>query len=156
MKLGFSADEQRAWVEQYRPSVEQKVGARVIAFLPFHRTGSVGALAVSRVSPLAATAIRLVGKKKAGGLPQNFVLVLTEAKLYAYQSKTRRASFELTDELAVWDRAAIQLSTKETTLAMQLTIESPAEGEKVICEATKSAVTGDFFAALSGPAAVAA
>ena len=156
MKLGFSPDEQRAWMEQYRSSVEQKVGAPVIAFLPFHRTAAMGAMAVVRVSPLAATAMRLAAKKKAGGLPPNFILVLTADRIYAYTSKTTRDSFELKDQLAVWDRAAIRVSTKETTLNMQLTIESPAEGEKIVCEATKSALTGDFFAHISGPAMAAA
>jgi hypothetical protein len=156
MKLGFSPDDQRAWIEKHRPTVEQKVGAPVIAFLPFHRSGAMGAMAVSRISPLAASAIRLVGKKKAGGLPQTFYLVLTADRIYAYTSKTTRSSFELKNELAVWERAAIRVSTKENTLDMQLTIESPAEGEKVVCQATKSAVTGDFFAHLGGSTAVAA
>ena len=153
MKLGFSPDQQRAWMEQYRSSVEQKVGAPVIAFLPFHRTAAMGAMAVVRVSPLAATAMRLAAKKKAGGLPPNFILVLTADRIYAYTSKTTRNSFELKDQLAAWDRDAIRVSSKETTLNMQLTIESPAEGETIVCEATKSALTSDFFGHLSIAAA---
>ncbi len=156
MKLSFSPEEQRAWMEQYRSSVEQKVGAPVIAFLPFHRTNAMGAMAMHRVSPLAASAMRLLAKKKAGGLPPNFILVLTADRIYAYTSKTRVDSFELKDELAVWERAAIRVTTQETSLNMQLTLESPAEGEKVLCEATKSALTADFFAPLAGPAAAAA
>jgi hypothetical protein len=149
MQLGFSPDEQRAWMDKYRPSVEQKVGAPVIAFLPFHHTSAAGAMAAQRISPLAASAMRFLAKKKAGGLPPNFILVLTAERIYAYKSKTTANSFELKDELATWERAAVRLSTQETTLNMQLTIESPASAEKVVCQATKSALTGDFFGHLS-------
>jgi hypothetical protein len=153
MALGFSPEEQRAWMEKYRPHVEQEIGTQVTAFLPFHRTGAAGAMAAQRVSPLAAHAMRFIGKRKAGGLPPNFILVLTPERIHAYTSKTGRDSFELQDEVAVWERAAVRLSTQETSLNVQLTIESPADGQKVTCEATKSALTGDFFFHLSMAAA---
>jgi hypothetical protein len=149
MSLGFSPDEQRAWMEKHRVSVEQKVGAPVTAFLPFHRAHAAGAMAVVRISPLAASAMRLVGKRKAGGLPPNFVLVLTPERIHAYTSKTTRDSFELKDEVGVWERTAVRLRTEETPLNMQLTIESPANGDSVVCQATKSALTGDFFCHLA-------
>ena len=156
MQLSLGPEEQRAWMDQYRSSVEQKVGEPAIAFLPFHRTAAMGAMAMHHVSPLAAGVMRRIAKKKAGGLPPNFILVLTAERIYAYTSKTTARSFELKEQLAVWERAGVRVSSRETSLNMQLTIESPAGDEKVICEATKSALTSDFFASLSGPAALAA
>jgi hypothetical protein len=149
MSLGFSPNEQRAWMEKYRPHVEQKVGTPVIAFLPFHRPSAVTEMVAERVSSLAGNAIRLIGRKRAGGLPPNFILVLTDQRIHAYTSKAGANSFELKDEVAVWDRSGIRLSAQETPLHTRLTIESPTGGEKVVVEATKAALTADFFGHLS-------
>jgi hypothetical protein len=55
----------------------------------------------------------------------------------------------------VWDRESIRVSFRETGLTMRLTIEAPADGESVVCDTGKAAITDRFLGAL-GPQAAAA
>jgi hypothetical protein len=152
MQLGFTPQEQQDYVERNQPLVEERVDEPVLAWSIFYRTGGWGALAANHVSPLAASAIRLVGKKRAGGLPQHFVLVVTPSKIRAFAFKQRRSDLRVRDEVAVWDRASIRVSCRETALTMRLTIEAPAEGETVVCDTGKAAITDRFLGALGAHA----
>jgi hypothetical protein len=85
-------------------------------------------------------------------MPQHFVLALTDERLHAFSYKQRREDMDVRDEVASWDRAAIRASVEETTLTMRLTIESPAEGTKVVCDTGKAAITSEFLAELGAAA----
>jgi hypothetical protein len=148
MSLGFSVEEQRQWADQNRSRVEEKTGAPVIAFSTFYRTGSWGSMGADQISGLAGTAIRLIGKRKAGGLPQSFILALTADRLHAFAYKPRRNVIEVGNEVGSWDRAAIRASVEETAMTMRLTLESPADGAKVVCDTGKAEITDDFLAQL--------
>ena len=152
MQLGLTEQEQREYVERNQPLVEDKVDEPVLAWSMFYRTGGWGGLAANHVSPLAASAIKLVGKKRAGGLPPHFLLVVTPSKIRAFGFKQRRLNFRVRDEVAVWDRASVRVSWRETTLTMRLTIEAPAGGESVVCDTGKAAITDHFLGALSAQA----
>jgi hypothetical protein len=156
MAFGFSSDEQRAWADRNRALVEEKTGAPVVAYSIFYRSGSWGAMGAQRVSPLAASAIKLIGKKKAGGLPPHFILAVTADKLHAYKFKQRRTDIRVGDEVAVWDRSALRVTARETAITTRLTIESPAEGEKVQCDTGKAEITDQFLAELGAIPVVAA
>jgi len=155
MQLGFTSQEQQDYVERNQPLVEEKVDEPVLAWSLFYRTGGWGALAAHHVSPLAASAIKLVGKKRAGGLPQRFLLVVTPSKIRAFAFKQKRSDLRVGDELAVWDRGSIRVSCRETAVTMRLTIEAPAEGESVVCDTGKAAITDRFLGALGAQAAAA-
>jgi hypothetical protein len=146
MAFGFSSEEQREWAERNRARVEEKAGAPVLAYSVFYRSGSFGAMAAQRVSPLAASAIKLIGKKKAGGLPPHFILAVTADKVHAYKYKQSRSDIKVGDEVAVWDRSALRVSARETAMTMRVTIESPAEGERVQCDTGKAEITDRFLA----------
>jgi hypothetical protein len=157
MSFGFSVEEQRQWMESNRPRVEARTGAPVLAFSTFYRTGSWGQMGVEHVSPLARSAMKMIGKRKAGGLPPHFILALTADRLYAFKYKPRRDQIEVGDEVASWDRAAITASVEETTLTMRVTIGSPADGAKVVCDTGKADITDRFLAQLGAvPTAAAA
>src|SRR3954452_2515196 len=89
MSLGFRVEEQRQWADENRSRVEEKTGAPVLAFSTFYRTGSWGSIGADQISGLAGTAIRLIGKRKAGGLPQSFILALTADRLHAFRDHRR-------------------------------------------------------------------
>jgi len=152
MQLGFTPQQQQDYVERHQPSVEEKVDEPVLAWSLFYRTGGWGALAATHVSPLAASAIKLVGKKRAGGLPQHFLLVVTPSKIRAFAFKQKRSDLRIRDELAVWDRESIRVSCRETAMTMRLTIEAPADGENVVCDTGKAAITDRFLDALGAHA----
>jgi hypothetical protein len=155
VQLGFTAQQQQDYVERNQPLVEEKLDEPVLAWSLFYRTGGWGALAATHVSPLAASAIKLVGKKRAGGLPQRFLLVVTPSKIRAFAFKQKRADLRVGDELAVWDRGSIRVSIRETAVTMRLTIEAPADGDSVVCDTGQAAITDRFLGALGAQAAAA-
>ena len=56
--------------------------------------------------------IKLLNKKKAGGLPERVMLAVTPTKLYAFNLGFKGRDYKLKDEAAVWDRAGLQVSTE--------------------------------------------
>jgi hypothetical protein len=148
MSLGFSIEEQRQWVEENRSRVEARTGDSVLAFSTFYRTGSWGSMGAQRISPLAASAIKLIGKRKAAALPAQFILAVTPDRLLAFAYKPRRNVIEVGEELGSWDRAALRASVEETAITMRLTLESAADGGKVVCDTGKAEITDEFLAQL--------
>jgi hypothetical protein len=156
MSLGFSVEEQRRWMEQNRSRVEEKTGAPVLAFSTFYRTGSWGQMGARQISPLAASAMKLLGKRKAGGLPPHFILALTDDRLHAFKYKPRRDVIEVGDEVGSWDRAGIRACVQETAITMRLTVESPADGGSLVCDTGKAEITDEFLSKLGVERAAAA
>ena len=156
MSLSFSVEEQQAWVEKNRARIQEKTDAPVLAFSTFYRTGSWGQLPMQHVSPLAASAMKLIGKRKAGGMPPSFILALTDDRLYAFKYKPRRDVIEVGDEIGSWDRTGIAAGVEETALTMRLTISSPGDGGKLVCDTGKADITDRFLAYLGVTPAVAA
>ena len=112
---------QRAYSERAREKVpdEDVLGAWL-----FYRTGGYASMPFSHISPIVGTVIRTVGKKRAAGFPNTFMLVVTPTKVRAYKAKLRRGDAKLGDELAVWDRAALQVSVRDAALNTEVVIES--------------------------------
>lgn len=131
-------DEQLAvWRRQMHELAQSALpGEEIVIAAPFRRGGAAASTIASKgLGGLAYAGVGLVRKKKAGGLPQQALLVLTPDRLHAFKYKTkyskRQARYEIGDEVAVWDRAGVRASTEKKMGMTQLTIESPAEGEKV-------------------------
>ena len=143
--------------EEYREKAQARIEDTVEAAWQFSRAGFGPSYAASKVSPLAGTVLRTINKKRAAGFPTSFALALTPTKVYAFQTKYKGRSrkYELKDELAVWDRSGLQVSTKDTTIHTEVTIESPGEGEKVVCATGKDEVSRDFVRRLEAPVAAA-
>ena len=156
MKFSYSADDQRAWIAKNLPQVQEKVDEPVVAYTIFQRSSGFTRLATGKVSPLASVVMGASAKRKASGLPNSFLLVLTPERLHVFGYRhTRSGDIKVRGELAVWDRSDITATVEPKSLTMRLVIESPGEGERVECEATKAAPTDDFLAALGAQPAVA-
>jgi hypothetical protein len=107
-------------------------GEELIAAGAMRRGGASGSFVASKAGGgLAYAAVSLARKKKAGGLPQQVLLALTPDNLYVFKLKLRGRSYLAKDEVAVWQRAGLRISTSQKMGLTNLTIESPAEGEKV-------------------------
>jgi hypothetical protein len=118
--------------EQVRGYAQEKITDEpIVAAGLFRRGGSTLAMGASQLSGLAYAGARLFSKKKAGGLPDQALLVATPTKLRAYKIKPKGRRFKIGDEVAVWERAGLRASTEGKMGLTMLTIESPAEGEKV-------------------------
>jgi hypothetical protein len=59
------------------------------------------------------------------------MLAATPQKLYAFKLGFKGRDYKLGDEVGVWERAGLNVSSERTTGMTALRIESPAEGEKV-------------------------
>jgi hypothetical protein len=120
---------------KYRESVQPHVDDEVLAVGPFRPTGAGTKMGISKlqVGALAYGAAHMAGKKKAGGLPGQFLLAVTPSKLHAFKYKTKRNGVEVKEEVASWDRTGIQASTERLQTTTRLTLEFP-EGEKIVCD----------------------
>ena len=154
MQFSLSPEQQKQYVEANQPRVQEKMDEPVLAWSLFHRTGSYGAMAASHVLPIAGTVINLIGKKRAGGLPQRFLLAVTPTKVRAYKFTQRRSGLRVGQELAVWDRAGLRVTSSETAVTMRVTLESAADAERVVCDTGKGDYTDGFLRVMgAAPAA---
>lgn len=134
----MKAEKIEKYQSRYREAVQEKLGGEeVLAVGLFHRTGSYGAMALEQVSGLASMAASALGKKKAGGMPQNLILAVTAQRLHAFGYSPKGTKIKVKDEEAVWDRSDVQLSTEGKSLTQRITISSPTEGEKVELDTSK-------------------
>ena len=119
--------------EKFHRQAAEKVSEPVVAVGPFRRGGAAAGMAISksRIGAIPYAVNSLINKKKAGGLPASVFLVVTATKVHAFKSKQRGRDFVLQDEVAVWDRAGLRASTEQSMGLTMLTLESPAEEEKV-------------------------
>lgn len=140
-------------------AVSAVVSEPVIAAVPFSRRGLFTNKALGRLGFLPYLLGRAQAKAQAGGLPENFMLAITTGKVRAFRYKAhgrRRDRYEIGDEVAVWDRSAIRVSWEKGGPYMtDVTIESPAEGERVECRVGRAPFSEEFLRILSDPTATA-
>jgi hypothetical protein len=128
----MSEDQVAEWRQRCRELAEPRVnGEEVVAAAGFRQGGASANYAASKaqLGGLVYAGIKMLRKKKAGGLPDKVMLAVTPNRVYAFKLNVGR-SYKLGDEVAVWERPALKVSTDRTGAMTALTIESPAEGEK--------------------------
>ena len=108
-RFDISPEVAEEWRGKFRESVEPHVDEDVLAVGAFRPTGAGTKYAISKlqVGALAYGAAHKLGKKKAGGLPGQFMLAVTPTKLHAFKYKTKRNGVEIKEEVAVWDRSGL-------------------------------------------------
>jgi hypothetical protein len=122
------------WSQKYRDLVAPQVdGEKVLAAAAFRRGGASASMVASKaqLGAVVYAAVKLFNKKKAGGLPERVMLAVTPEKLYAFNLGFKGQDVRLKEEVGVWERAGLSCSTERRSGMTALTIESPAEGEKV-------------------------
>jgi hypothetical protein len=120
------------WRQKCRDLVADRVnGEEVLAAAGFRQGGATANYVASKaqMGGLVYAGIKMLRKKKAGGLPDKVMLAVTPSRLYAFKLGVGR-DYKLGDEVAVWERPALQVGTDRSSGMTALTIESPAEGEK--------------------------
>jgi hypothetical protein len=133
--MTVSPEQAAEWSQKYADAASQHVDEEVVAAAPFRRGGAAASFAVSKaqLGGLVYAGTKLFQKKKSGGMPERVFLVVTPTKLRAFKfSLDRRGLPKIKDEVAVWDRAGLRFSTDRSMKNTLFTIESPAEGEKVV------------------------
>jgi hypothetical protein len=120
------------WRQKCRDLVTGRVnGEEVLAAAGFRQGGATANYVASKaqMGGLVYAGIKMLRKKKAGGLPDKVMLAVTPSKLYAFKLSVGR-DYKLGDEVAIWERPALQIGTDRSGSMTALTIESAAEGEK--------------------------
>ena len=125
------------WERKYRDALQPLVDEPVLAGGVFYRTGGWAAVAVGPFSGLAALVSRSLGKRRAGGLPNQFLLAVTPTRVHAFKCSLAYGDVEARDELAVWDRAGLTVTAEETSVNTKVVLESGGSGERVVCSTGK-------------------
>ena len=134
-RFDISPEVAEEWRGKYRASVEPHVDGEVLAVGAFRPTGAGTKMAISKLQAgaLAYGAAHKLGKKKAGGLPGQFVLAVTPDRLYAFKYKTGRKGITIKDEAAAWDRTGLTVDTDDRQTTTRLTLKWP-DGQKIVCD----------------------
>ncbi len=159
MAMFEMSDEQAAeWRQKMRDMVAPRVnGEEVVSAAAFRRGGASASMVASKaqLGGIVYAGVKMLRKKKAGGLPERVALALTPDRLYAFKLGFKGRDYRVGDEVAVWDRAGLKVSTEPASGMTALTIESPAEGEKatlVGIGVKDDPVSQELMAALQGQA----
>jgi hypothetical protein len=106
-------------------------GEEVLAAAGFRRGGASANYVASKaqMGGLVYAGIKMLRKKKAGGLPEKVILAVTPNRLYAFKLGFRGRDYKLGDEVGNWERQGLKASADRGGTMTSLTIESPA-GEK--------------------------
>ena len=128
----MTPDQVVEWRQKQRDMVTPHVnGEEVLAAAAFRRGGASASMVASKaqMGGLVYAGIKMLRKKKAGGLPDKVMLAVTPSRLYAFKLSVGR-DYKLGDEVAVWERPGLRIGTDSSGGMTALTIGSPAEGEK--------------------------
>jgi hypothetical protein len=99
---------------KFRDSVQRHVDEEVLVVGTFRTTGAGTRYAISKsqAGALAYGASSLFGRKRAGGLPGQFLLAVTPTTLHAFKYKMKRRGVEVKDEVGVWNRSGLEVTTE--------------------------------------------
>ncbi len=128
----MSPDQVAEWRRQCQELVAPRIaGEEVLAAAGFRQGGASANYVASKAQLGGAVyaGIKMLRKKKAGGLPEKVMLAVTPQRLYAFKLSVGRGH-KLGEEVGSWERAGLKVSSDASGGMTALTIESPASGEK--------------------------
>jgi hypothetical protein len=157
----MSSDQVTEWRRQCLDLVTSRVGGEeVLAAAGFRQGGASANYVASKaqMGGLVYAGIKMLRKKRAGGLPDKVMLAVTAEKLYAFKLSVGR-SYKLGDEVGLWERAGLKVGSDASGGMTSLSIESPAEGDEatlVGIGVKDDPVSLELIDVLQGPAPAAA
>ncbi len=134
-RFDISPEVAEEYREKFRGTATDVIGEEVLAAGPFRPTGAGTKYGISKlqVGALAYGAAHMAGKKKAGGLPGQFLLAVTPTKLYALKYKSKRSGPEAKEVAAEWDRQGIKVDTERLKTTTRVNLEFPG-GEGIVVD----------------------
>ena len=152
----MDAKKRAEWERKYRDALQPLVDEPVLAGGVFYRTGGWSAVAMGPFSGLAAVISRGIGKRRAGGLPNQFLLAVTPTRVHAFKCSLAYGDVEARDELAVWERSGLTVTAEETSVNTKVVLERSSGGERVVCSTGKDELSQSVVYAMQEPVGVAA
>ena len=140
------------WQQRYKDAVQPQLSEPVEAAWPFYRSGSFAAMGVRQISPIVAWGMKAMAKRKAAGLPQNFLLAVTPTRVYALEYRATPKEVRIGRELAVWEREGLRVTWDVDRINTTVTLATP-EGESVVCSTGKDEASLAMIRALETPVA---
>jgi hypothetical protein len=131
------AKKRAEWERKYRDALQPLVDEPVLAGGVFYRTSGWAAMAMGPFSGLAALVSRSVGKRRAGGLPNQFLLAVTPTRVHAFKCSLAYGDVQARDELAVWNRAGLSVTAEETPVNTKVVLQPDGGDERVVCSTGK-------------------
>jgi hypothetical protein len=127
------ADEYRA---KFRASVQEHLDEEVLAVGTFRATGSGAKYAISKMQAgaLVYGAATMIGRKRAAGLPSQFLLAVTPTRLYAFKYKQRSKGIAVKEEVGAWDRQGLAVSTERLSTTTRVKLEWTPDGDRIVCD----------------------
>ena len=121
---------------KFREAVMPHVDEEILAVGTFRTTGSGTKFAVSKLQAGAAVygAVSKLGRARAAGLPNTFLLVVTPTKVRAFKYKLKGRGVDAKQEVASWDRAGLTAKTDPMQTTTRVTLEWPDSGDKLVCD----------------------
>lgn len=139
------------WAETFDTAAQDHLAdERVLAAVQVTRTGGWAAMGAGQVSGLAGMVMGRRNKQRAGGLPQLFMLAVTEDRVYALGLKKIGARTpKCVTELARWDRAGLTVTSEPVFMGTKLVLDAPADGERIAIQGPEGELTDRVLRALA-------
>ena len=144
----MDAKKRDEWERKYRDALQPLPDEPVLAGGVFYRTGGWSAMAMGPFSGLAAMVSRSIGKRRAGGLPNQFLLAVTPTRVHAFKCSLAYGDVKARDELAVWDRAGLTVTAEETSVNTKVVLERADAGERMVCSTGKDELSQSVIQAM--------
>jgi hypothetical protein len=152
----MDANKRAEWERKYRDALQPKVDEPVLAGGLFYRTGGFSSAAMGPFSGLAALISRSIGKRRAGGLPNQFLVAVTPTRVHAFKCAMSYGDVKAKDELIVWKRAGLTVTAEETAVDTKVVIDPASPGERIVCSTGKDELSQSVVYAMQEPTGVAA
>jgi hypothetical protein len=136
------------WERKYRDALQPFLDEPVLAGGVFYRNGGWAAVAMGPFSGLAAMVSRSIGKRRAGGLPNQFLLAVTPTRVHAFKCSLAYGDVRAKDELAVWDRAGLTVTAEQTSVNTKVVLERTGAGERMVCSTGKDELSQSVVQAM--------
>jgi hypothetical protein len=123
------------WRQKCRDLVADQVdGEEVLAAAGFRQGGASASYAASKaqLGGLVYGGIKMLRKKKAGGLPDKVMLAVTPNRVRAFKLGFRGRDHKLGDEVASWDRTGLKAGADRSGAMTALTLESSEGGQATL------------------------
>jgi hypothetical protein len=146
-------DEPVDGLKEWREAAQAQISEPVIDACLFSRPSSyAGSVVASHSGPIVGLLLRQSRKIRAGGLPEHFILAVTEREVVALQRKmTARGgpTGKPGDEVARWQRS--EVGVQWTPKGYLLKVTMVAAGEVYECQVVKHDLNEAFLRLLSDP-----
>ena len=134
-RFDISPEVAEEWRRKFRDAVQPHLEEEVLAVGTFRTTGSGTKYAISKTQAgaLAYGAASVFGKKRAGGLPSQFLLAATATGVHAFKYKMKRNGVEVKEEVGAWDRSGLAVSTERLKTTTRVSLDFGGD-QRVVCD----------------------